>query len=60
LFCRPHFSKIENIGKNQNISGEILAETEKATLELLPRKSKEAYENLQTLLIGKKQTSVIR
>jgi predicted solute-binding protein len=38
LFCRPHlqfaiiyFSKIENIGKNQNISAEILAETEKAT-----------------------------
>jgi hypothetical protein len=34
---------------------EILAETEKATSESLPRKLKEAYENLQTLLIGKKK-----
>jgi hypothetical protein len=65
LFCGPHlqfaiihFKKIENVGKNQKISAEILAETEKATSESLPRKSKEAYENLQTLLIGKKKRSV--
>jgi hypothetical protein len=36
----------------------LFAETEKATSESLPRKSKEAYENLQTLLIGKKKRSV--
>lgn len=35
---------MENVGKNQNIPAEILAEAEQATLELLPRKSKEAYE----------------
>jgi hypothetical protein len=54
-FAIIHFLKIENVGKNQNISVEILAETEKATSESLPRKLKEAYENLQTLLIGKKK-----
>jgi hypothetical protein len=53
-----HFSKIENIGKNQNTAAEILAEIGKATSESLPRKSKEANENLQTLLIRKKKRSV--
>jgi hypothetical protein len=57
-FAITHFWKIENIDKNQNISAEIFAETEKATPESLPRKSKKAYENLHTLLIGKKKTSV--
>jgi hypothetical protein len=50
------------IGKNQNISAEKLSETEKATSESVPRKSKEGYKNLQSLLIGKKKrrvTSVI-
>jgi hypothetical protein len=36
----------------------LLAETEKSTLESLPRKSKEAYENLHTLLHNWKKKRV--
>jgi hypothetical protein len=51
---RKYWQESEYFSGNTN----VLAGTEKATSESLPRKSKEAYENLQTLLIGKKKRSV--